>query len=253
MKKIRILALDIDGCIAPGEGHPADLDVLKAIRDANSRADSDTNVPHITLCTGRQQPYVDLMAQMTGITYPVIFENGAGLYLPREYDFLFHPAITREQTASLSRLKDLIRTELVAPGKAKLQPGKEVSLSVYPAGESTVADNIDQLNEIIGRESMDFFLDVSVMCVNILFPGIDKGAGIRWLAEVVGIATEEIGAVGDSHGDVQSLTASGFAACPANAVDEVKEVADYVSRLEFGDGVVDIIGEVAGRNREAAK
>lgn len=247
--KVRVLAVDIDGCITPGEGRPADPDVLGKLRETNERAKHDDTIPRVTLCTGRQQPYVELMAQMTGIYTPAIFENGAGIFLPGSYDFIFHPSITDEMIASLNTLKAVIHDELVSAGRAKLQPGKEVSLSVYPAGSCTVEDAMEQLGEIIEREKMDFVLDESIICVNVLFPGVDKGAGIRWLAEVMGLAAEEIGAVGDASGDAKSLSAAGFSACPANATDYVKGISDCISPFEFGDGVVDIIDKVINMNK----
>lgn len=79
-KRIKLLAVDVDGCLTPGEGQAADLAVLAEIQQINERAKSDPDTPTVTLCTGRQQPFVDLMAQMIGAHKPAIFENGAGLY-----------------------------------------------------------------------------------------------------------------------------------------------------------------------------
>ncbi len=248
-KRIRILAVDVDGCLTPGEGYPASLEVLGMLQNVNQRAETDPDVPFVTLCTGRQQPFVDLMAQMIDNKKPAIFENGAGLYLPESYEFLYHPSITREKFEELASFERMIKTEMVARGTAKLQPGKEVSLSVYPGKGYTVKDNEAQLGELLRKMGSTLFLDVSILCINVLFPGIDKGEGVRWLGRHMGLGSEEIGTVGDAPGDLASFAAAGFAGAPANAEPEVRAAASFVAPHDNGHGVLDIIEEVIRRNK----
>ncbi len=248
-RKIRILAVDVDGCLTPGEGHPASIDVLAEIQKINKRSESDPDVPAITLCTGRQQPFVDLMAQMIDCHKPAIFENGAGLYIPDSYEFLYNSKITSEMIESLFSFRRLIQKEMVDRKTAKIQPGKEVSMSIYPERGHTVKDNESQLREMMERSGINLFLDVSILCINILFPGIDKGEGVRWLAEYLGLSKDEIGAVGDAPGDLASFAASGFGGAPANAEPEVRAAATFVAPHENGRGVLDIINEVIRLNK----
>ena len=56
---------------------------------------------------------------------------------------------------------------------------------------------------------------------------------------------EEIVFVGDDIPDLQPMKKAGIAACPADAVDEIKEICDYISPLKGGSGVArDIIEKV---------
>lgn len=249
MKKIKLIAIDIDGCITPGEGAQADFEVLKKLREYNEKSVSNPDIPAVTLCTGRQQPFVDLMCQMTGITYPAIFENGAGLYFPIGYSFKFHSSITGEHRAALHEYKKLIDKEMVITGEAFLQPGKEVSLSIYPSSKFSVSQNMEHLKKIGSDYGFDFYFDETISCINILVPGLNKGTGVRWLAEETGIGTDEMGAIGDSVGDVYSLEATAYPACPANAAPEVKAVADFVATEENGRGVIQIMEEAIRRNK----
>jgi len=250
MKKIKLLAVDVDGCITPGEGTTAEIAVIKRLRELNERSESEPDVPAITLCTGRQQPFVDLLSQLIGTRAPAIFENGAGIHEPETYSFYFHPSITDENRRRLRDFERAIEKDMVAAGKAKLQPGKEVSLSVYPAEGYTVADNARQLRKLLRDTGADFFLDVSILCINVLFPGIDKGAGVKWLAKFMGLGLDEIGAVGDAPGDLPAFEAAGFAACPANAEKKVKKAADFVAQEENGRGVIRIVDEVIYMNAD---
>jgi len=71
--------------------------------------------------------------------------------------------------------------------------------------------------------------------------GIDKGQGVRWLAELVGISLDDMAGIGDSPPDLSFLRIVGRAAAPANAHPEVKAAVGYVSPFRNGKGVVDII------------
>lgn len=252
MKKIKLMALDIDGCITPGEGFAADLGVLAKLVEFNrAAAAGDPDIPAITLCTGRQQPFVDLMCQVIGAKIPAIFENGAGLHVPSPYGFHFHPSITPEMIERMGRAKKAIADTMVPAGECFIQPGKEVSLTVYALEGHTIAGNAARLREIFDERSIDLFLDVSVSCVNILLPGLDKGAGVRWLAEREGLSLEEIAGVGDSPGDLAYLEICGFSATPANGDPSVQKAVNYVSKLENGLGTIDIIEECIKKNRNA--
>ena len=248
---IRLMAVDIDGCITDGEGHAADLDVLQGLRAFNERAARrEPGIPEVTLLTGRQQPYVELMSQMMGTRVPAVFENGAGLFIPDSYEFLFHPSITPDNLEQLSRLKKRIHDELVRPGLAKLQPGKEVSLSVYPASGGTVKDIAGRLRRLIEIERAIFELDISLLCVNVLFPGINKGAGVIWLAEYLGIDTINIGVIGDAPGDIVAFESGGVSGAPAQAGPDVRRAVNYVASQPNGHGVLEIIEWIIRINAE---
>ena len=49
------------------------------------------------------------------------------------------------------------------------------------------------------------------------------------LADALGIDMSRVVAVGDYHNDIEMLRAAGVSVAVANAVDEVKAVADYVT------------------------
>ena len=56
---------------------------------------------------------------------------------------------------------------------------------------------------------------------------------------------EEIIFVGDDIPDLQPMQKAGIAVCPADAVDEIKEICDYISPYKGGSGVArDIIEKV---------
>ncbi len=71
--------------------------------------------------------------------------------------------------------------------------------------------------------------------------GIDKGFGLKLLSDLLSIPLSEMIAAGDNLNDIPMLEAAGLAVCPANAVEEVKAVCDYVAKA---DNDQDAIAEI---------
>ncbi len=64
----------------------------------------------------------------------------------------------------------------------------------------------------------------------------DKGESLKELCAELGVAAENCAYMGDDVNDIPAMKVAGFAACPADAVDEVKAVVDYTSTKAGGHG-----------------
>lgn len=64
-----------------------------------------------------------------------------------------------------------------------------------------------------------------------------KGNAILHFGELLGIGREEIMACGDSQNDIEMIKKAGLGVAMGNAVEEVKEIADYVTLTNEEDGV----------------
>ena len=67
--------------------------------------------------------------------------------------------------------------------------------------------------------------------------GVDKGAGLRALAELLGIPLEQTIACGDSANDMAMVEAAGVGVVVSNATPDIVAVADYVATSSNNDGV----------------
>ncbi len=67
--------------------------------------------------------------------------------------------------------------------------------------------------------------------------GVDKGAGLSWLASHLGIAREEVLAAGDQENDVPMLEWAGTGVAMGNAPEHVQAVADWIAPSWEDDGV----------------
>ncbi|MFQ5421070.1 MAG: HAD family hydrolase [Anaerolineae bacterium] len=236
---IQLLVFDIDGVLTDGEAKPLDLPLLAQLAEMNRAARRDANLPAVTLCTGRPAPYVEMMLQAIDGHLPAIFENGAGLYVPDGYRFLPHPEL--EMDGRIQTVRAHLETNLVQPGTAYFQPGKEYSLTLFAHNPADTGKLYDQAATALGPLHSSVDLVYSSSCLNVLPHGIHKGKGIQFLAERTGIPPADMLGVGDSDVDIQFLALAGHSAAPANANPQVKEIVHYVAPRATSDGVRDIL------------
>ncbi len=68
--------------------------------------------------------------------------------------------------------------------------------------------------------------------------GVDKGYGLKWLVDYLGIDIEETIAIGDNYNDVEMIKAANLGVCVISANDDVKANAQYVTKLDYDQGAV---------------
>jgi HAD superfamily hydrolase (TIGR01484 family) len=239
---LSVVVIDIDGCLTPGEAQPWNFDVLHWVAGLNRRARAGSAPFAVTLCTGRQQPYVEAMMQAIDGFLPAIYENGGGLYFPSEYRFVEHPAITRERRAQLREMRRIIEKELVDKELAQFQPGKDLTLTLFPSRTRLSLTEIAERARTALKNHLDgFSLYASVSSVEILPPGIDKGVGVEWLSQEITIPLTRFGGIGDAPADLTFLKRVAYSAAPANATNEVQENVQYASPYRDALGVRDIL------------
>src|SRR6266516_3921295 len=146
---IRLIVVDIDGCLTAGEGRPLDFRSLAKIARFNSRARTDPRTPAVTLCSGRPAPYVEVMHQAIGGHVPALYEHGCGMLVPEHYGFRTHPSLQGVAQDEFRAAIKLVRERLVGTGRAYFQPGKEHSASLYPIGGS-VDDLFAATRDLLG-------------------------------------------------------------------------------------------------------
>jgi hypothetical protein len=68
--------------------------------------------------------------------------------------------------------------------------------------------------------------------------GVDKGVGLRKLAELLGIDISETIAVGDHYNDMSMLKTAGLSVAAGNAIDDIKNICDVVTEADNNQGVI---------------
>ena len=82
--------------------------------------------------------------------------------------------------------------------------------------------------------------------LNILETGCtDKLGVIKRICDERGIGLENVCYIGDDINDIEAIKAVGYGCCPADAMSEVKAVADCVAKAKGGEGVIrEIVGRI---------
>jgi hydroxymethylpyrimidine pyrophosphatase-like HAD family hydrolase len=79
--------------------------------------------------------------------------------------------------------------------------------------------------------------------LEILPQNVHKGSGLTHLCEHLGIAQNEVAAIGDYRNDIEMLKFAGVSGAVANALPEIKSLADYTVSSNEEGGVGEFIAQ----------
>jgi hypothetical protein len=241
---VQWIIADVDGCLTPEESIAWDLERFAALaRRVREASQGRSSLAPLTLCTGRPQPYAEVLMKLLDVRAPAICENGAVFYTLDGNRAWFARGVTEEKLLGLRAVRAFIETELLpAQPAAVLQFGKESQISVF-SDQPEVLSPMQPLIEDFTRRrgGPELVINRSHYYLNISLAGLDKGAAIAELLEMLAVGRDQVAGIGDTEGDLPLRAAVSFFACPANARPAIKTVADYVSPHPLLEGVLDIL------------
>lgn len=251
---IKWIVADVDGCLSPEESIPWDLELFGQVAALSRGASEGTNgLAPLTLCTGRPQPYAEVLMKLLDVRAPAICENGAVLYSLHDNWARYGPGVTAEKIHGLRDVRTFIEEEIL-PGEpaAVIQFGKEAQMSVFsktpeifPPMQKRIQAFVDQ------RGGPQLVINATHYYLNISLAGVDKGSTLRLLLDELKVTREEVAGIGDTEGDLPLRDVVGFFACPSNSRQAIKDVADYVSPYPTIEGVLDILNRPEMRRRDS--
>jgi hydroxymethylpyrimidine pyrophosphatase-like HAD family hydrolase len=208
------IALDYDGTIAHDGGVPPHvLDGLQRLKLSGRK---------LLLVTGRELE--ELLGIFPGVWLfdRVVAENGALLYRPE----------TDERKELGEPAPDALIDALHASG-IPLSVGHTIVATVRPH-ETVVLEAIANL----GLEQQVIFNKGAVM---ILPPGVNKASGLKAALQELGLSARNVVAGGDGENDHAMLDMVEYSVATANAIETLKDAADYVTRQTHGDGILEVV------------
>ena len=268
MLDIRLIASEVDGTMLPRGGVISEN--LKRVIGLCR----DRGIPFI-IASGRWIGAMgDVLAQSGCEGMPLIIANGAAIIggdgQPLREWFLLDPDARRVydimrgfdvqingygrgvlyclNTAALKRRSAMIDSYIGGAGHRLVLEDR----AIFEAEGLHSAYKLEALSEnpdIIGavREALkDTGLTVthsSARNVEVMAPGVNKGAALRWLAGHLSIPAETCMAFGDNMNDYDLLAAAGWPVAMGNADPALKAVARIVAPADTDDGVAKVILE----------
>ena len=260
MRSFDLVVLDLDGTILdPFRAAAIDAEVVATIAAVQA-----AGVP-VTIGTGRILDYVRRVAHPLGITAPVLTAQGAVIGDPVTGHVLAQsnlpPAAAQEIATWIDArqpvgvfyfgnadghvriVQNRAGTDPAfydhAIGAARTIAGGSFSelLAAPDIGaplkfmvvndRALEADVVEELQRLLAGVAS--VTRTHPLLVEGTAPGIDKGAGIRKLCALMGIAPARVLAIGDSDNDIPMLEAVGFAVAMGNATPGVRAVADWIA------------------------
>lgn len=104
---------------------------------------------------------------------------------------------------------------------------------------------IEKLVEALSKEYKEqlYIVKSTPHFCEISNPEATKGNGIRFLANQWNIKQDEIMAIGDQDNDIEMLLAAGVRVAMGNATENLKKVANFITKSVDEDGVIHAIKE----------
>jgi hypothetical protein len=205
-----VLAFDYDGTLATeGSVTPSTLNALQALV-ASGRI--------LILVTGRQFAELNSLFPQLGLFTWVVAENGAVIYETATGDF---DVIGEPPPSEFFRVL----------GEQGIHP---VMGRVIVATNSSCAETLLALIQSMDLAHQVILNKDSAM---VLPKDVNKGSGLLRVLKRLGLSNEEMIGVGDGENDADLFRASGFRVAVANAVPELKALADWVTPGAAGSGV----------------
>ena len=246
LRSNRWIIADVDGCLAPEESIAWNVELFGRLARLSHEASKGRGpIPPITLCSGRPQPYLEVLMKLLDVRAPVICENGAVFYTLHNNTSAWGPGVTEEKILGLRALRAFIETRLLPEyPQAVIQFGKEAQISIFSEQPGIFPELKARIEAFCAENGGPrVLLTVSHYYLNVSLDGVDKGSALRVLLEKLGIERDGAIGIGDTEGDLPLRQNVGLFACPANAVPAIRKVADYVSPYPTVEGVLDILAQ----------
>jgi Cof subfamily protein (haloacid dehalogenase superfamily) len=260
--KYKLLVVDVDGTLVDKEGIISDVDV-QAIAKAQSAG------IRVSLSTGRViQACRRIIAELS-LEGHHIFYDGAVISDPLKNDVIYMKTIDEQvvrRAVEFSRLNK-IYLELYTTEKfyaERTNWSDTVHRNYF--GVDPVIDDLDKICEcykivkaelisrskeedeqiLMFKKEFDGALRFSpahspahpnIEFMNIVDPGVSKGAALRFLIEHLALNKDEVLAIGDGLNDVPLFEAAGTKVAMGNAYNELKLLADDIT-LDVENGGV---------------
>ena len=148
-----------------------------------------------------------------------------------------------DMPASIKRYIHRTRTftdDLAVYIRARNLNVQKMTLNFYPQEDGTFLYR-DEVLQILSEHPEITFLSGGYHNLEFTKAGVTKGNGLRLLCSHLGVDIRETLACGDTQNDIDILKTAAIGVAMGNALPEVKEIADFVTRSNENSGVAHAI------------
>lgn len=268
---IKLIAIDLDGTLLNSEQSLSkeNKEVIKEAKEAGIK---------VVLCTGRPLRSMQHLleeADLLGEDDLVITYNGGLIQKAKTGEIIREHTHNREESLDIYQLGQQLKMpvnfiDLDYVYEPAYPKGAE-SLYMHARGGAPIKNGLQFIDVDIEKLPNPFTINKIVMSrpeeelaavipkiptayyekyniyksrsfiLEILPKHVDKGYSMRVLGDILGLEKEQIMGIGDQENDLTLVQNAGFGVAMENAIDPVKDVADYITKSNDDNGVAHAI------------
>lgn len=265
----KMVCIDMDGTLL-GKGKKISEENKKAIKKVHEKG------IEVVVATGRIYNNAEYYSRILGVNSPVIAANGAIVRDKINNKVIYENPINNDECLKLIDLlfemkmffhfytidaiySNNLVTDLATKIYMKNQKGyEELKIKYHIIKDKKMWKDIfkknnNEINKCIAmtpnpKKMLEFkeklksikgivYFGSGSRSVEINNGGVSKGNAVKSLAEYYGIKREEIVAIGDNENDLSMIEYAGVGVAMGNAIDSLKDVADYITSSNRENGV----------------
>ena len=216
-RRFLAIASDYDGTLAEGGSvSPTTLGALKRFKAGKGA---------LILVTGRILPELAQIFPAIEVFDLVVAENGALLYWPKSGE---------------------TRVLAMAPPPAFVEKLKSMGVGPISVGHCIVA-TWEPHEAIVLEAIREMGLDLTIIfnkgAVMVLPTGVNKASGLKAALAALSLNPSDAIGFGDAENDLAFLKLCGLSIAVANALDSVKQAADWTTQAPRGAGVTELLDQ----------
>jgi HAD superfamily hydrolase (TIGR01484 family) len=240
----RLFAFDLEGTLSEKSGRVTSPALIKILAQLESTGNA------LLLCSGRDREYLVDWKRRHGLRHdsPFVTENGCVVVYDGKVYLTFEPAkFDRERIIEMLSCAGILEI-------GEFDPKKQFVVTIYPRGFSDGKDySLQQVRQLFERvkeilKDIECTIMFTSASAEITPDGISKATGLKKFCELSRTNPAALVYFCDGNNDVPAAEFvkehGGLVAVPANAVPELKKIADFVATKKFDDGTLEILSEM---------
>ncbi|WP_297521089.1 Cof-type HAD-IIB family hydrolase [uncultured Clostridium sp.] len=271
--KYKLIAIDMDGTLLSNKHEVPEFN-KEMIKKATEKG------VKIAITTGRLFASARKYSQVIGVDAPIISSNGAYIREQNSEEVIYESNLSKEQFERVisvirkynfrvymntsdtviseevvpeNHAYKLVNNELDDAWKIQFIEGRSFE-EVYKEKSNDILKFIcieegnDRSELMRAKAELSKFEDLEVVSswennFEIMPAGTSKGSAVKKLAQILGFKREEVICIGDSENDLSMIKYAGLGVAMGNAIDIVKENADYITDTNSNCGVGKMIAK----------
>lgn len=266
---IKLIVTDLDGTLMAPDHRTVTNRTRAALKAAHD------NGVKIAIATGRTLKFTDNVTSQIPFVDYVIYSNGAAVFDTGAKKDIYKNCISAEHTEEILTLLDAlpIYYNLYVDGKIFIQNNKtgyyvnhglpqeflDEFTRISVTSDRLVEDLKGECAEIIALynvgseyksrlisefESRNLYITSSLPDeIEITAPNVNKGTALDGFCKEIGVEADEVMAFGDAMNDYEMLKLAKYSFAMGNAIDRIKQIANYQALSNADDGLARAVEE----------